>query len=79
MDDPIALLKDILLISEFCFILQELLVDLLYYFDEGGIYCARDYAERKAIPRCQVTNGPFFWFWTFFVDISDNSLKLVGT
>jgi hypothetical protein len=28
------------------------LVDLLYYYDDGGVYCARDYAERKSMPRC---------------------------
>jgi hypothetical protein len=27
-------------------------VDLLYYYDNGGIYCARDYAKLKSIPRC---------------------------
>ena len=32
--------------------MQELLADLLYYYEAGKVYCARDYAAKANIPRC---------------------------
>lgn len=35
-----------------CFTCQELLVDLVYFFHKGKVFCGRHYAEIMKIPRC---------------------------
>lgn len=40
--------------------MQEILVDLLYYYDNGRVFCARDYAENANIPRCQACDELIF-------------------
>ena len=35
-----------------CEICNELLVDLMYFFNKGKVYCGRHYAELMKIPRC---------------------------
>ena len=36
----------------FILLIQELLVDLLYYYEDGEVFCARDYADKAKMPRC---------------------------
>ena len=40
--------------------IKELLVDLLYYYKSGKIYCARDYAKLASIPRCAACDELIF-------------------
>jgi hypothetical protein len=35
-------------------------VDLLYYYDSGRIFCARDYAAHAKIPRCNACDELIF-------------------
>jgi hypothetical protein len=39
---------------------QELLADLLYYYESGKVYCARDYAAKAKIPRCAACDELIF-------------------
>jgi len=43
-----------------CHECKELLVDLLYYYKSGKIYCARDYAKLTNIPRCAACDELIF-------------------
>ncbi len=40
--------------------LQEILVDLLYYYDSGRVFCARHYAWHANIPRCHACDELIF-------------------
>ncbi|KAL1110381.1 hypothetical protein AAG570_007912, partial [Ranatra chinensis] len=40
--------------------LQELLVDLLYFYKKGKVYCGRDYAFICGIPRCYACDELIF-------------------
>ena len=44
----------------FILFFQEILVDLLYYFDSGRVFCARDYAAQAKIPRCAACDELIF-------------------
>ncbi len=37
-----------------------MLVDLLYYYDSGRVFCARDYAAQAKIPRCHACDELIF-------------------
>ena len=39
---------------------QDLLADLLYYYEAGKVYCARDYAAKANIPRCAACDELIF-------------------
>ena len=37
-----------------------MLADLLYYYEAGKVYCARDYAAKANIPRCAACDELIF-------------------
>lgn len=43
-----------------CNICQELLVDLVYFYNKGRVYCGRHYAEILDIPRCSACDELIF-------------------
>ncbi|TRY70369.1 hypothetical protein TCAL_04489 [Tigriopus californicus] len=43
-----------------CHTCKEPLVDLLYYYEDGHVYCARDYAIKAKIPRCDACDELIF-------------------
>lgn len=43
-----------------CDTCKDLLADLLYYYESGKVYCARDYAAKAKIPRCAACDELIF-------------------
>jgi len=43
-----------------CSVCHEMLADLLYYYDQGSVFCARHYAEHARIPRCAACDELIF-------------------